>query len=182
MPYPRHLRGVPPIDAFIETVLQFIQAQAAWAAPIVFLLAFAESLAFISLLVPATALLLGISAALAAGGIPFWPVWAGAVGGAILGDALSFWCGWHFKERVMLIWPLSKQPGLLERGRRFFLRYGFWGVFVGRFFGPLRAGVPLAAGVCGMHGMLFQLANVSSALIWATLMLAPGTFAVAWLR
>ncbi|HET8995766.1 MAG TPA: hypothetical protein VFN42_03780, partial [Acetobacteraceae bacterium] len=67
------------------------------------------------------------------------------------------------------------------RGHAFFQRWGVGSVFLGRFFGPLRSVVPLIAGICGMPQLLFQLANVSSALVWATLILAPGVFGVRWL-
>ena len=40
-------------DAYLDPVVAFARANAAWAPPIVFALAFGESLAFISLLIPA---------------------------------------------------------------------------------------------------------------------------------
>jgi hypothetical protein len=40
-------------DHYIQPVVDFVREHQAWAAPIVFALAFMESLAFISLLVPA---------------------------------------------------------------------------------------------------------------------------------
>lgn len=166
----------------IDTVLQFLRDHQAWAAPIVFALAFGESLAFVSLLLPATAILFAVGPALGASGIPFWPVWAAAVTGAFLGDWLSYWAGGYFKEGVAHIWPLSRHPTLLPRAHRFFERFGFWGVFFGRFFGPLRAGVPLVAGVAGMPRRWFQLANIASALVWATGILVPGAYAGVWLQ
>ena len=54
-------------------------------------------------------------------------------------------------------------------------------VFLGRFFGPLRSIVPLVAGLCGMPQLSFQLANIASALVWATGVLAPGSFGLRWL-
>jgi membrane protein DedA with SNARE-associated domain len=54
------------------------------------------------------------------------------------------------------------------------------GVFLGRFFGPLRCIVPLVAGVCGMSWLAFQAANIASGVIWATLVLAPGHLAFKW--
>jgi membrane protein DedA with SNARE-associated domain len=161
----------------IESILQFIRDHQVWAAPIVLLLAFGESLAFVSLLLPATAILFAIGPALGASGIPFWPVWAAAAVGAFLGDWVSFWAGKYFKEDVAKIWPLSRNPELLPRGQRFFERWGFWGVFFGRFLGPLRAAVPLVAGMCGMPNLWFQVANAASALAWATGILIPGAFA-----
>jgi membrane protein DedA with SNARE-associated domain len=56
------------------------------------------------------------------------------------------------------------------------------GVFGGRFVGPLRAAVPLAAGACQMPQARFQLANWTSAPIWAAVTLAPGAWGIEWLR
>ena len=75
-----------------------------------------------------------------------------------------------------------RKAWLLPRGRRFFERWGFWGVFFGRFLGPLRAAVPLVAGVCNMPQRWFQLANIASALVWATGILVPGAYLGAWLQ
>ena len=165
------------IETLIHATLEFIRANQAWAAPVVFMLAFGESLAVISLLLPATAILFGLSGLLGASGVPFWPCWIAAVVGATLGDAVSYWIGYHFKDRLAHIWPLTRTPDLLPRGQRFFAKWGIAGVFFGRFFGPLRAAVPLAAGSCAMPHVPFQLANIGSALVWATGILAPGLLA-----
>ena len=90
------------------------------------------------------------------------------------GDWLSFWLGQHYHGPISRMWPFAKRPDLLERGQRFFLKWGVYGVFFGRFFGPLRASVPLAAGACGMSVVAFQWANVTSAALWAAIMLGPG--------
>jgi len=60
-------------------------------------------------------------------------------------------------------------------------RWGMLAVFVGRFFGPLRAVVPIAAGICEMPWWKFQVANVASALLWASAILTPGLLGVRWL-
>lgn len=163
-------------------MLEFIRANQGWAAPLVFLLAFGESLAVVSLLLPATAILFGLSGLLGASGIPFWPCWAAAALGAILGDCVSYWIGHRFKDRLPRLWPLTRVPDLLPRGQAFFHKWGVAGVFIGRFFGPLRAAVPLVAGTCGMPLLPFMLANLASALVWATGILAPGLLAMVMLR
>ena len=71
------------IEAYATQIIDFVRDHQAWAAPIVFTLAFAESLAFISLLVPAWAALVGIGALIMSSGLSFWPVLvAGALGAA----------------------------------------------------------------------------------------------------
>ncbi|HET8996006.1 MAG TPA: DedA family protein [Acetobacteraceae bacterium] len=164
-----------------HAVLAWMQQHEAWAPAVVFALAFGESLAVISLLLPATVILLGAGGLIGAAGLSFWPVWTAAVAGAVLGDAVSYWVAYHFQDAVGRIWPLSRHPDLLPRGHAFFQRWGTASVFLGRFFGPLRSVVPLVAGLCGMPHLMFQFANVTSALAWATLILAPGVFGARWL-
>jgi membrane protein DedA with SNARE-associated domain len=47
-------------------------------------------------------------------------------------------------------------------------------VFLGRFFGPIRAVIALIAGIFLMPGVLFQAANLASASVWSFVILAPG--------
>ena len=71
--------------------------------------------------------------------------------------------------------------GQLFHGKKGQLSLASRGVVLGRFFGPLRCIMPLVAGICSMHFIAFQFANVVSAVLWATAVLAPGHFAVGWL-
>ena len=64
----------------------------------------------------------------------------------------------------------GKNPDLffrLKRGIHFFAKYGEASVFIGRFFGPLRAIVPLTAGMMNMPTGRFYIANILSAFVWA---------------
>jgi membrane protein DedA with SNARE-associated domain len=169
------------MDQFVGAVLDFVKAHSALAPFVVGALAFGESLAFISLLLPATVILVGSGGIIRAAGVNFWPVWAGAAIGAILGDWVSYWVGYRYKGAIRRTWPLSRRPGLLPRGQAFFDKWGLAGVILGRFFGPLRCIVPLIAGICAMPIVPFQCANVISAALWATAVLAPGCLAVDWL-
>jgi membrane protein DedA with SNARE-associated domain len=160
----------------------FVQTNQSWAPFIVAGLAFGESIAVLSLFVPATVILLAIGALIGVAGLEFWPIWLGTAVGAALGDAVSYWVGCRFKRAALNAWPLSRHPAMIERGERFFFRLGPWAVFVGRFFGPARAVVPLIAGIFAMPAMLFQSANVASALLWAFVLLAPGAGLLAFFR
>jgi membrane protein DedA with SNARE-associated domain len=162
------------LEAHARQVVDFVRVHEAWAAPIVFALAFGESLAFISLLVPAWAALVGIGVLISSGNLNFWPVWVAASIGAALGDWLSFWIGVKLGPPVAHIWPLSRHPGLLPKGEAFVKRWGALAIFIGRFFGPLRASVPLVAGIFRMPWWQFQTANFSSAFVWAAVLLTLG--------
>jgi membrane protein DedA with SNARE-associated domain len=172
------------IEQYAHQIVEFVRAHEAWAAPVVFVLAFAESLALISLLVPAWAALVGIGVLIASGNLSFWPVWVAGSVGAALGDWLSYWVGVKLGPPVAHVWPLSRHPELLPKGEAFVKRWGVLAIFIGRFFGPLRASVPLVAGIFHMPYWSFQVANFTSAFLWAGVLLTIGDVfakAVKWM-
>src|SRR3954469_21890636 len=162
------------IEQYIHPIIDYVRLHQAWAAPIVFALCFAESLTFISLLIPAWAALVGIGAIISASGLNFWPILIAGAVGAALGDWLSYWVGLKLEHTVQHIWPLSKHPDLIPRGEAFIKKWGAAGIFIGRFFGPLRAAVPLVAGIFEMPFWRFQIANFVSAFVWAGVLLTIG--------
>jgi len=162
------------MDAIVQPTLAFIAAHAHWAAMIMFITAFGESFAFLSLLFPGTTLLIAAGTLMSGGTLPYTPVLIGAVLGATLGDSVSYWIGRRFGVGIASLWPFSRNPQLLPAGIRFFERHGGKSVFIGRFFGPVRAVIPLAAGIMQMPRGLFWFANVTSALVWAPMLLFVG--------
>jgi membrane protein DedA with SNARE-associated domain len=81
------------IEEYTQALVDFIRVHEVWAAPIVGVLAFGESLAFISLLLPAWAMLVAIGALVSGSGISLWPILVAGAVGAALGDWLSYWVG-----------------------------------------------------------------------------------------
>jgi membrane protein DedA with SNARE-associated domain len=162
------------IEAYGQQIIDFVREHRAWAAPVVFALAFGESLAFISLLIPAWAALVGIGVLIGSSGLNFWPIWIAGAIGAALGDWLSYWVGGKLGPPVAHMWPLSRHPDLIPKGERFVAKWGVLGIFIGRFFGPLRASVPLVAGIFEMPYWRFQFANFTSAFVWAAVLLTLG--------
>ena len=161
-------------EEYVRPIVDFVREHQVWAAPIVFVLAFAESLAFISLLVPAWGVLVLIGGLVQAGGLSFWPIWVAGSVGAALGDWLSYWIGLKLERRVQHIWPLSRYPQMIPMGEEFIKNWGALGIFIGRFSGPLRASVPLVAGIFEMPFWRFQIANFVSAFVWAATLLLLG--------
>ena len=117
-----------------------------------------------------------------ASGIGFWAIWVAATLGTIAGATVSYWLGRHFHGAVTHFWPLSGHPEMLVKSVAFFRKWGAGGVFLGRLVGPFGSVLPLAAGICDMSLIPFQIANVASALAWATSVLAPGVLGAAWLQ
>jgi len=166
-----------PVDVTLADLLALITENARLAGPIVGLLAFAESLIVVGMFVPAIALMITIGGLIAAGVLNPIPIVIWAVIGSILGDWVSYLLGRWIGPSVYRRWPLRNHRSAVARARLFFRRYGFVSVFLGRFFGPVRATIPLVAGVMQMPNRSFQMANVTSALIWVPALLAPGYLA-----
>jgi membrane protein DedA with SNARE-associated domain len=158
----------------VAQLLDFIKAHSDWAALVMFVTAFGESFAFLSLLFPGTTVLVAAGTLLSAGTLPYTSILIGAILGAVLGDSVSYWLGRNFGGGIARVWPFSRHPELLSRGILFFERHGGKSVFIGRFFGPVRAVVPLAAGIMQMPRGRFWLANVISALVWAPMLRLVG--------
>lgn len=162
------------LQEYANLIVDFVRDHRAWAAPIVFLLAFGESIAFVSLILPFWGMLVAIGAFMGVDGSEFLMIWLAASVGAALGDWVSYWLGYHFHDQIARMWPLSKYPDLLPRGHAFFEKYGVWAIVLGRFSGPFRASVPIVAGATQMSPWLFQIANWSSAFLWAFVLLVFG--------
>ena len=162
------------MDYLATETLAFIKVNPGWATLVIGLTAFGESFVFLSLLFPGTVILVASGALMSEGLLDLIsPIIAGIVG-AVLGDAVSFWLGQKFGPFLPNIWPFRSRPERLTRGIRFFESYGGSSIFIGRFFGPLRAVVPLAAGMMHMPPWRFYLANVLSAVVWAPALVYPG--------
>jgi membrane protein DedA with SNARE-associated domain len=161
-------------EQYVQPIVDFVRLHQVWAAPVVFALCFVESLAFVSLIFPAWGALVVIGSMIQAGGLNFWPIWIAGSIGAALGDWLSYWIGYKLKDTVQHIWPLSRHPQLIPKGEAFIKKWGALGIFIGRFSGPLRASVPLVAGIFEMPFWRFQFANFTSAFVWAAVLLLLG--------
>ena len=135
------------IEALRTSTLAFVEAHKAWTPVIAGGLAFCESIAILSLFVPATVILVGIGALVGGADIPFWPVVIAAALGAALGDWISYEAGRWLGPGAKTKWPLRRYPELMAKAEAFIGRWGIAAVALGRFFGPARALVPLFAGL-----------------------------------
>lgn len=165
------------MEDFINQLVSFIQANQVWAGPILALITMGESMLLVGILIPATALMIATGGLVGGGIVDPAPIVLWGLAGAVVGDALSYWIGRWIGPSLLRHRLLRNQRTAVARARVFFLRYGFASVLVGRFLGPIRSTIPTVAGMMKMDHLLFQLANVLSALAWVPLMLAPGYLA-----
>ncbi len=155
------------MEAWVQSVVTFAAANQTWLPLIMAVFGAAETTAGLSILVPSTAILMGVGALAATGHIAFFPLWIGAGVGAILGSSLSWWLGSRYGSHILTLWPLKNYPDLGLRAEQLIARWGPVAVLAGHFIGPLRPVLFLVAGMGGMTFVRFQLYNVVGALSWA---------------
>ena len=162
------------MEQHLQGLIGYFSTHPALALGAVFAAALLEALAVIGTVVPGSSIVFvgGMLVGLQALNLQ-WTA-AAAVGGAILGDGISYWLGRHHHERIRSMWPLRSHPEILRRGEAYFARHGGKSVFLGRFLGPVRAIVPVVAGMTGMPAPQFYVVNVLSAFAWVAAHMLPG--------
>lgn len=164
------------MEYYINLINQFISEHQSWAAVIIAVLSFGESLLIVGIMIPATAILIFTGALIGAGTLQWTPVLIGGITGAIIGDFVSYsigrWLGWDITKKPVL----HRYNAFFISARKFFDKYGTLSVFLGRFMGPLRSTIPTIAGIMELSHTKFQFANITSGILWVPAMLAPGYF------
>jgi membrane protein DedA with SNARE-associated domain len=155
------------MDGLIDSILGFVRDNREWAFWIALVFAAGETTAFLSIIIPSTAILLGVGALVATGQLTLFPIWAGASIGAVIGSFFSYYLGWRYNDAILRIWPLRNHPELVERGNTAFRKWGVIAVIIGHFFGPLRAVVFVMAGISRIPPVLFAPVNIIGCLAWA---------------
>lgn len=156
------------MDQMAAQLIGFAGDHPQWIAALVFVLAFFEFIPFVWVALVGVAALVGpqhVSHLLAV-------VAAATLGGA-LGDIALYFIGQKNSDRLSRIWPFRKHPNLIAKSEAFCARWGLGAVVIGRFSGPVRAGVPVVAGALRMPVMTFAVASVVAALIAAVVFLVP---------
>ncbi|PZT99920.1 MAG: DedA family protein [Brevundimonas sp.] len=165
------------MDSLLQAVGDFIARNHMWAGVLLGLVVFVESLAIVGAFVPATGLLVAAGGLIAAGVLDPVSVIVGCVIGAVIGDAVSYWAGRRLGVKFLQRPMFRPHRRRIAWTRLYCRRYGIMSIFVGRFFGPLRAFVPLTLGMLRMRQRAFQFGNATSAVVWVLAMLAPGYLA-----
>lgn len=163
----------------IQKISALIAAQADWAGPLGFVIAFFGCLVGSSFVVPAAAVVTATGVLIGAG-VVSWTFILWAIFGAALGMSLSFELGRRYGPRLLEMPMVQSRQQLVARVRGLFDRYGLAAIMVGYHIGPPRALVTSVAGIAGMPRLKFETASILSATVWIvdhTLIGAiPGTF------
>lgn len=155
-------------------LLHLLGGHAGWTLTVVFLAAFLEAVAVIGTFVPGSTAMFLAGALAGTGALNLGWLFACALTGAIAGDGLSYWIGHRYRGMLVQLWPFSTHPQILSAGKQYFKRHGARSVVFARFIAPVRAIVPVIAGMMGMTPTRFYAMNVLSALLWAPAHILPG--------
>lgn len=164
------------MDAISDFFITWIERHQAWLPLIMLIFAAAETTAFLSIAIPSTAVLMAVGAMAATGKVEFWPLWAGAAAGALIGSSFSYWLGRHYGREVLQMRPLSKYPEMVEKSRAAFVKYGPATILIGHFMTVLRPVVFLLAGMSDMRLRRFMAWNLLGCAAWAWLIPKLGQF------
>lgn len=171
---------IASLAAWKDGALDLVRQHIALAEPVVFLLGFAESIAFLSLFVPSSVLFLGIGGMHSAAGGQFWTTWLAGGVGAFIGDIVSYLLGRYYKNEIAQMWPLNHRPEWYAAALGIFKQWGFLSILGGKFLGFARPFLPVVAGASHMAWPSFLCASAVSSLAWAGVFLAPG-YGLSWL-
>ncbi|WP_145339462.1 DedA family protein [Pantoea sp. PSNIH1] len=141
------------------------------------LVTFLESLAFVGLLLPGTVLMASLGALVGSGQIGLYPAWAAGLIGCLLGDWISYGIGWKFQGPLHRWKYLKKYQSLLDKTEHALHQHSMFTVLVGRFVGPTRPLIPLAAGMLELPVRKFLLPNIIGCILWPPAYLLPGILA-----
>jgi undecaprenyl-diphosphatase len=161
---------------FVEAVIAWVHAHPHYAFAAVFLLACFESFPVLGGFVPGASAIIAIAAIMPKDAANLIPVLLAAIAGASLGDGLSFAVGHRYHRAVLGRWPLKNYPAIVQRAEGFIVLHGVKSIVLARLTPPVRAIVPLAAGILEMPVRRYAAANIAAAAIWATLHVGFGAF------
>ena len=159
---------------FLNNITDLITQYPAWTGAIIFLVAMFESLAIIGIVVPGVAIMFAIGTLISNDTLDMLSTVLWAAAGASAGDGLSFALGKYYDEKIYQVPWFQKNPSVLEKGHTFFVKYGVFSVLIGRFVGPIRAVIPLVAGILDMPLKHYVPTNIIASLLWAPAYLFPG--------
>ena len=163
---------MPELD--LQSLSDWLSLHPNWILFALCLAAFVESLAIAGIIVPGVAILFAIAVVAGSSGLSLFSALSAAFVGAVLGDVLSFFLGYHYRDRLRKMWPVSRYPAAMATGEQFFAQHGGKSVVIGRFVGPIRPVLPLVAGMLAMSPLRFVAINIASAIAWAPTYILPG--------
>lgn len=155
----------------------FITQSVVYSLIAILLVTFLESLALVGLILPGTVMMAGLGALIGSGDVNFWQAWLAGIVGCLLGDWISFWLGWRFKQPLHRWSFLKKNKALLDKTEHALHQHSMLTILIGRFVGPTRPLVPMVAGMLDLPVKKFVVPNIIGCLFWPPVYFLPGILA-----
>jgi len=133
---------------------------------VMFLIAFAESVPMVGLIVPGSTLIVFAGFLVLKGKCTLSLLIIVTTCGAFLGDLFSFWLGFYYGSKLLKLRSFQKHHHMVKRSEQFFVKHGGKSIFFARFLGPIRGITPFIAGLSGMSGRPFYGYALISAILW----------------
>lgn len=143
---------------------------------IITLISFLESLALIGLLIPGIVLMSALGTLIGQGKLGFYPSCLASITGCLLGDWVSYYVGWTFKNWIHNLYLFKKYNKILEKTRDALHNHSSITILIGRFIGPTRPLIPLLSGMLKLPLKKFIIPNLIGCLIWPAIYFSPGIF------
>ncbi len=145
-----------------------------WGIPVMFAVAFLESLPFIGAILPGQLLIIFGGFLVKSGFFSFGNALMATALGAILADVLGFYAGKYFGPQIKgkKIWLLEKSH--VEKAVNLIENNSVKSIFIGRFHSFTRAFMPFAAGMSNIKIKKFLVIDIITAFFWALLSLSIG--------
>jgi len=140
-------------------------------------ISFLESLMIIGLFLPGMILMSAIGTLIGNEKINFYSAWFSGVIGCLLGDWISYFIGFLFKNRIDSL-TLFKKYGKVFTKIQFALNnYSSISIFFGKLIGPIRPLVPMLSGMLKIPIKKFIFPNLLGCIIWPVVYFLPGIIA-----
>ena len=87
----------------LKPLITWLHLNPQWGGLLAFLFSFAESIAIIGLIVPGSLIMTAIGILIGSGVLPLGQTLLWAIAGAVAGDLISYWFGYHYRENIRTI-------------------------------------------------------------------------------
>ncbi len=161
------------MEHLFKSIITWLNIHPGWVGIAGCCFTFYESLAIVGLTSPGSLTMFALGLLVGSGTVPAIDIFIWTAIGAIAGDSLSYWLGYRYHHNIRNLWPISRFPKLIDKGKNFFNKYGGVGLFIGRFL-AVRSIIPLVAGIMRFSPRKFLLADILSGILWPPVYMLPG--------
>ncbi|CAL4042241.1 Inner membrane protein YabI [Buchnera aphidicola (Phyllaphis fagi)] len=152
----------------------FITQSISYACIIILIITFLESLALVGLLLPGIVFMTTIGTMIGNGKLSFYPSWITGILGCLLGDYLSYYIGWKFKNWIYNIKLFQKNITLFNKIKNTIHQYSMFTILIGKFIGPTRPLIPMIAGMLKLPMKNFIPPSIIGCILWPLIYFLPG--------